>query len=915
MNIHVSKITSLKGTKGAPPRLCKLITRDDGKLKSIPGANLIKGKVEKVTVTSLQALGELFDSLGTDQALAYGVTAQDALILSRAELERTQVPGAITRTNDHFKFGDGAGVLFLDYDPPKDTPPLSPRELVDTIRAAVPELGAVELLWRPSSSSCILDAVTGEQLTGIKGQHLYCIVQRASDIPDMLKTIEARLWLAGFGRVDLSKAGTELYRTPIDASVAQPERLDFTRAACGPGLVQRMAPSRVFLSVADDLMGGAPDLFAAPVLLGQIKSLTAAELASVTTIKADAATAPDIVQRAAEAKHAHRLELARERAKPGDDVEALALEIGEQLDGGILPADLMIYLQDGTTFSVGEILEDLESFHGKKCADPLDPGYGDGKTVGLILTERYPPCVTTLANGKAGKVPYYLSDWRADVLAMFSVLPDQVAEQRRLYQIAENKRIGEGATTVPKAESITLTDAISWLVFVADGSSVADLRAPHFGLALADMANAFAGSKAKIPQAPKKNAKGEIVSRPDIERPVIATWLQSPHRKTVVTRTFKAGGGLYLPAPDGKPALNSWRPFDRSLISADHAADGVGLFIGHIEFLFPNVIDRERFLDWLAHIEQRPGDLPHTAWLHIARNVGMGRNWMSSVLTRVWAGGVAANLDLMHMFKSGFNGELSRKVLAVVDEIREGGREAQWDHSDTMKSLITAETRSINPKYSRVSTEFNSCRFLMFSNHLSAIPLDEKDRRIEVVVNESQPKPPEYYSRLYAALKNPRFIAAVAGYLGQRDIAGFNPGAHARKSEAKKAVARASQSVVGEWCQLLVDHWPVDVITSRDIFRALSGETFAGALTAAHRRTLEDFGIEPFGRAVKIEGAPCRVSILRNKHLWLDADGRRINAEILRADSNLARRNPQDYLMERATGETPEPVVSVENLF
>jgi hypothetical protein len=429
MNFHVSKITSLRGINGTPPRLCKLITREDGKLKSIPGANLINGKVEKIVVTSLQALGELFDSLGTDQALTYGVTVQDALILSRAELERTPVPGAITRTNDHFKFGDGAGVLFLDYDPPKGTPPLSPRELVDTIRAAVPELEAVELLWRPSSSSCIFDAVTGEQLTGIKGQHLYCIVQRATDIPAMIKTIEARLWLAGFGRVELSEAGTVLYKTLIDDSVAQPERLDFTRADCGPGLVQRMEPSRVFLSVADELMGGVPDLFTAPVLLSQIKPMTDAEGSAVPTIKADAASAPNIVQRAAEVKHAHRLELARKRAKPGEDVEALALSIGRDLDAGCLSADHVIKLQDRTSVTVADILKNPAAFHGKKCADPLEPDYGDRRTVGLILTDRYPPRVTTMAHG--GGV-YYLFNWQSEVLAMFDVLPDQAIAALRM---------------------------------------------------------------------------------------------------------------------------------------------------------------------------------------------------------------------------------------------------------------------------------------------------------------------------------------------------------------------------------------------------------------------------------------------------------------------------------------------------
>src|SRR5690606_35796615 len=130
----------------------------------------------------------------------------------------------------------------------------------------------------------------------------------------------------------------------------------------------------------------------------------------------------------------------------------------------------------------------------------------------------------------------------------------------------------------------------------------------------------------------------------------------------------------------------------------------------------------------------------------------------ASVLARVWAGSVAANVDLVQMFKSSFNEQLSRKVLAVVDEIREGGRDSQWEHSEKLKSTITEEVRRINPKYGHVSMEFNACRWLLFSNHLSAIPLENGDRRIEVVATDAQPKDPAYCTRLYHALESREYV-------------------------------------------------------------------------------------------------------------------------------------------------------------
>jgi len=430
--------------------------------------------------------------------------------------------------------------------------------------------------------------------------------------------------------------------------------------------------------------------------------------------------------------------------------------------------------------------------------------------------------------------------------------------KRRAHQKRENERIGEGAYRIPIAEKITLESALERFVFLSEGSLVADMFNPHYVLKLPDWKNTYAASTKELPGASGKPPKSVPVSQ---------LWHTSEQRKTATTRTFKAGGGLLLPDPDGKLAFNSWRPFDRSLQVADPQAAGVGLFLDHIAFLFG--ADAPRFLDWLAHIEQRPDVLPHTSWLHIARHFGMGRNWLASVLTRVWAGAVAANLDLVGMFKSSFNDQLSRKVLAVVDEIREGGRDSQWEHSEKLKSTITEEVRRINPKYGIVSMEFNACRWLLFSNHLSAIPLENGDRRIEVVATEAQPKDSAYYTRLYRAVESREFVAAVATMLAQRDISGFNPGAPAHNTEAKQAATKASQTPMAEACQLLVDHWPADLITSAHLFDVLTGGQAVGQLTAAHRRTLEQTGIKPWGKLVKVEGKPTRVSVLRNSARWL----------------------------------------------
>ena len=466
---------------------------------------------------------------------------------------------------------------------------------------------------------------------------------------------------------------------------------------------------------------------------------------------------------------------------------------------------------------------------------------------------------------------------------------DAINAARREHQKRENERIGDGSSRYPTAEVIDLKTALTRFVFMSDGSRVADIFNPHYDLAFSDWSGTFAASKESVFDKDKQEEK---------EVPVSRLWKASKERKTVVCRTFKAGGAQVLNDPNGRLALNTWRPFYRTTDVQDVEAAGLGLFLDHVYLLF-GPKDAQRFLDWLAHIEQRPGELPHTAWLHIAKYFGLGRNWMESVLARVWAGAVAANIDLVSVLKKdGYNGRLSCKVLAVVDEIREGGRDAQWEHSEKIKSIITEETRQINPKYGRQSVEFNACRWLMFSNHLSAIPLEDGDRRIEVVYTEALPRDSAYYTRLYAVLDDDSFIAAVAKFLGERDIRAFNPGAHATNSESKKAATKASQTPMAADVEMLVDHWPSDLIMSQHLSDIMARDGVGGPLNAAHRRTLEQYGVEALGKPLKVEGRAVRVSIVRNKAQWKRAEPDDLRRELTKANPGID--SSRDYLMEFA---------------
>lgn len=200
-----------------------------------------------------------------------------------------------------------------------------------------------------------------------------------------------------------------------------------------------------------------------------------------------------------------------------------------------------------------------------------------------------------------------------------------------------------------------------------------------------------------------------------------------------------------------------------------------------------------------------------------------------------------------------------------------------------MKRVITEEYRTINPKTAASAKEFNACRWLIFSDHISALTLDEHDRRFNVVHNEAPPHTPDYYARLYAALKEPAFIAGVAHLLRTRDLSSFNPGAHAVMNDAKEAVVAASRSEADEALVDLVKHWPgLDVIHTSTLGELITGQ-LGRKVTRGHMHALERRGIKPYKSLIKLEGAPVRVSILRNVARWKDADPMQIPAPSLDA--------------------------------
>jgi hypothetical protein len=437
-----------------------------------------------------------------------------------------------------------------------------------------------------------------------------------------------------------------------------------------------------------------------------------------------------------------------------------------------------------------------------------------------------------------------------------------IAGTRREEQRKENAEIGAGEQFSPRPDVMTCNSMLSRLIFLSDGSRVFDTEHPKHVLSFADFKNATAASYSDA-------NTGAFTSdgKPKTRRIANSrAWLDSPQRLTAFGTTFDASAGKYAKDPNGKHCVNMWTGFDRSVDPGD--AD-ISFILAQRHWLFKCRTDD--FLDWLAHLEQHPGILPHTMWLHISSHTGTGRNAIARLLSRVFSGYAAMSLALEQVLDSGFNDELSAKLLAVVDEIRVGGKD-QWRHSETLKQMITAQVRHINAKYGRKSIEANACRFLVFSNHRNAIPIDDTDRRIEVVICDEKPNDAEYYTKLYRDVDDQRVVAAFAQFLRQRDISSFNPGRHALKNADKAQVVAVTGS--NEYTALVefTENYTPPLATSDRLASAAGFLSFSGdARRFAY--AIMDAGWQKL-RRVRLSGK--RVTVYAKSELaskWIDKKG------------------------------------------
>lgn len=243
-------------------------------------------------------------------------------------------------------------------------------------------------------------------------------------------------------------------------------------------------------------------------------------------------------------------------------------------------------------------------------------------------------------------------------------------------------------------------------------------------------------------------------------RPMIdagTAWIASSFRKSYSKVVFKPQAG-----PD---ELNLWCgiPCVRRTGPVDMIMDLVAVICGGKN------AKSEYFLDWLAHLMQRPEEKPTIVPVFIGEQ-GAGKGlFFDGVMARILKD-FYSRLDKPGVIKERFNAEQARKFLTVLDE-------ASWrgDHelNGILKSLTGSPTMTVEEKFGGRYTIENYSRYAVLSNDSEAVRVESSNRRFLIFNTSSAWKGTDKFKKVAAGL-DAGSHEYFYDYLMARDVSGFD---------------------------------------------------------------------------------------------------------------------------------------------
>jgi len=254
-------------------------------------------------------------------------------------------------------------------------------------------------------------------------------------------------------------------------------------------------------------------------------------------------------------------------------------------------------------------------------------------------------------------------------------------------------------------------------------------------------------------------------------------------------------------------------------------AHGVDMFLTLIG-LVGNAAQQEYILNWLAHLIQKPFDLPGVA-LIITGTKGCGKDTLFDFLMKFVIGP-----DYSHNYTSNeqfFDRHDANRMSKFLVKLEEANRFICLRNADTLKALITSDSLSINPKCQKAISAPNYNRFIFTTNGGCPVEMTDGERRF--VLAPCKPHNVgnvSFWNQVHERLFTAPAGAAVGEFLAHRNISTFNPRV-LPVSEFQTAMVDAEISSE----QIFIEQWNGEKLEGSEFFVAYRDYCISNSLPYA----------------------------------------------------------------------------------
>jgi hypothetical protein len=239
----------------------------------------------------------------------------------------------------------------------------------------------------------------------------------------------------------------------------------------------------------------------------------------------------------------------------------------------------------------------------------------------------------------------------------------------------------------------------------------------------------------------------------------------------------------------------------------------VDLFRGLVGILASHQPALEEYLlNWLAHMLQKPFQLPGVALIITGRK-GYGKDTLFDFLGEFVLGSdyftnYTENNQLFDHHDTG-------KVQKLMVKVEEADRAVCMKNSSALKGMITASKMMVNPKNKQPFQTTNFCRYVLTTNKGNPVEFSDGERRYVLLASSGEKKGDLPYwlnlrSKLFTAIGGKQ----VAEYLLARDISSFIPQS-LPANEYQDAVIDSEISIE----ERFIEDWDGEECSNKDLFR------------------------------------------------------------------------------------------------